>query len=364
MARSVLDRAAALAARGKFGEAVALLEPQLPIYRESHRFYFILGSACLRCNDSGGAWTYLKRAEQLEPSHRDTLLLIAALHLRRAETQKAIEYYLRVLEEHPGEQLAARSLAFLRRKDAEESIAHLVDTGAFDRFYPRSRGLPRLVVPLGSAILVAAILYFGFPLAKEILSGIMVANSPRPEVAAISLSDAERLSPVETGGSYRFILTEKEALADFEKAKADFENYRDNAALVLLNRLLLSNASGSIKEKARILKGFVRKPDFRTVKDIPDYAVVAKSPELYEGCSVVWKGRAANIVEERGMTSFHFLVGYVDKTRLEGILPVRITGQKTLVPKDAPFELLAIVALDKGNLALDGSAIHELRDGR
>ena len=47
MARTALDRAEKLFASGRFAELVSLLEPQVPVYRESQRFYYLLGSSCL-----------------------------------------------------------------------------------------------------------------------------------------------------------------------------------------------------------------------------------------------------------------------------------------------------------------------------
>jgi tetratricopeptide (TPR) repeat protein len=361
MARSVLDRAAALAAKGRYGELVSLLEPQLPIYRESHRYYYLLGSACLRTNDTGGAYTYLKRAEQLDREDSDSLLCVAAVHLRRGETQKAVEYYLKVLELRPRDRRAARALAYMRRADAEEGLPRLIESGAIERFYPRERGLPPYVLPVLAVVAVLAAGWLLFPLARGLYGQLAASRSARPEVAAIALSDADRVSPVEVGGSYRYILTEKQALAAFEKAKALFEDYRDNAALVELNRLLLSNASAGIRDKARALKSFVRAPDFRTVRDVPDYQAVAKEAELYDGCAILWKGTAANIAESGGITSFHFLVGYVDRKRLEGIVPVTIAGEKTLVPTDAPFELLGSLRVGRGGIAIDATAIHVIR---
>ena len=361
MSRSVLDRAAGLSARGKHAEAVSLLEPQLPIFRESARYYQILGSACLHTGDSGGAYTYLKRAEQLDPRHAGTILCLAALHLRRGETQKAIELYLKAQEIQPKDALAARSLAFMRRPDAEERITELVESGGFERFYPRDARSPKVLIVAVAIVALAVAIGFAIPLVAGLARQVGASNAPRPEIAAIALSDSERAAPTETGGTYSYVLTEKEAVTSFEKAKSLFQAYRDNAALVLLNRLMLSNASSSIKEKARTLKSYVSPPDFRTVKDVPAYADVAREPALFDGCAVLWQGAAANIVTRSGQTDFHFLVGYVNGQRLDGIVPVSLEAGNGLVSGNLPFELLARVRLEAGSFSLVGVAIHPLR---
>jgi len=364
MPSSTLDRASRLARRGRYAELIGLLEPQIPIYRDSQRFYYLLGIACLRTGDGGGASAYLRRAEQLDPENLDTLLGLAALDLKRGETAKAIEVYLHVQEERPGDRLANRALRFIREKDSEERIPKLVDEGKFDRFYPKPAGLPPAAIAIIALVGVAIALALLFPLARNWYSSEREARSPRPEVAAVALSDGDRAEPVESGGSYRYILTDKAALESFDRAKAFFQAYRDNAALIELNRLLGSNASPSIKEKAKTLKNFVSAPDFRTVKDVPSYGDLARDPALYEGCAVLWKGRAANIESDpSGALSFDFLVGYADKKRLEGIVPVDFGGAHVNVAGDRPLELLAIVRAQAGTgLRLEGVAIHELSD--
>jgi hypothetical protein len=153
-------------------------------------------------------------------------------------------------------------------------------------------------------------------------------------------------------------LTEKQALSAFERAKDYFQGYRDNAAIIEINRLLGSNASAGIKEKARSLRAFVGKPDFRTIKDAPSYADVQRDPYLYDGCAVAWKGMAANVRADSGATAFDFLVGYQEKKRLEGLVPARMTGAD--IPVDRPLEMLAILKEGDGSLSMDCVAIHEL----
>lgn len=364
MSSSTLDRAGRLARRGRYAELICLLEPQVPIYRDSHRFYYLLGLACLRTGDGGGASAYLRRAEQLDPEHLDTLLGLAALDLKRGEMAKAIEVYLHVLEARPGDRLATSALRFIREKDSEERIPQLVNAGKFDRFYPKPTGLPPIAIPIAMIACAAVALALLFPVARGLYVSAKEARSPRPAIAAVNLSEGDRAEPVVSGGSYRYILTEKAALDSFEKAKSFFQSYRDNAALIELNRLLGSNASPSIKEKAKILKGFVSAPDFRTVKDVPGYAELSRDPALFESCAVLWKGRAANIESEpSGAVSFDFLVGYEDKKSLDGIVPVDFGGIHVNVAGDRPLELLAIVRTQGGTgLRLEAVAIHELSD--
>ena len=362
MARTALDRAEKLFASGRFAELISLLEPQVPVYRESQRFYYLLGASCLRVGDPGGASTYLKRAEQLSPSNVDTILALAALSVRKGEIERAIEGYLRVLEDKPGNRRARAGLGVLRKEGGPEGLAHLIESGRIERLYPGHRPIPRFVPPLGIFLVFAAAVYFGWSPAAALLEAVVRPRAIRPEVAAVTLSRAETDSPVQTGGTFRYVLTEKQALDTFEKAKDYFQAYRDNAALIEINRLLGSNARAGLKEKARSLRSFVGKPDFRTIKDVPAFDEVRLDPALFDGCSVSWKGMAANVKDDSGVVTFDFLVGYQDKNRLEGIVPGRISGAE--VPVDRPLELLARLSFADKVLSLDGIAIHELVPGK
>jgi tetratricopeptide (TPR) repeat protein len=358
MARTVLDRAERLFASARHAELIALLEPQVPVYRESARFYYLLGSACLRAGDAGGAATYLKRAESLSPVDAEVLLALAALEIRRGDGAKAVDYYLRALDARPGDRLAARGLSILRTEGSPEGLAALVSSGRVSRLYPGARSLRPIAAKSAlalAAIAALAILWIG---GSRLVIALLASRDPRPAVAAISLSADERDSPVSSGGGFRYVLTEPQVLSAFEKAKDSFQAYRDNAALIEINRILGSNASASVKAKAASLKGFVGKPDFRTLKDPPAYAEVARDPLLYDGCSVAWKGMAANVEEKDGSSSFDFLVGYQDKKRLEGIAKAGIPDVS--VPMDRPLELLATLSTSDGTIVLKGVALHEM----
>jgi tetratricopeptide (TPR) repeat protein len=366
MARTALDRAEKLFKTGRYVELVSLLEPQVPVYRESHRFYFLLGSSCLRSGDPGGALTYLKRAEQLSPADHDTMLALAALEVRRGATQKAIEYYLRILEERPQDRKASACLAILRKEGSPEGVARLVESGRIERLYP-ARGLPRFAMPLAAALAIALALFLAWPLGRGAVESLSRARVTRPDVQAISLTGAESSSPVVTGGSYRYVLTEKQALESFERAKDRFQEYRDNAALIEINRLQNSNANEGIKAKAKSLRAFVGKPDFRTVKDAPSFAEVGREPWLFDGCSVIWKGMATNVRREqrsgkaasgRDSIAFDFLVGYQDKKKLEGIARAVIDDAE--VPVDRALELLAVIRAEGEGYTMDCQAVHEL----
>lgn len=361
MARSVLDDAKRLFARGRHAEVIALLESRLPLFRESHQYYYLLGASCLRTGDVGGANTYLRRAEQLDSHDPDTKLCLAALHLRHGETEKALAIYLHILEDRPKDRVALRCLDELRRPDLSDRVAAMSSPREIAAFLPGPRGLPRWVVPAVAGLLLAAVLAISLPALFGLAGRLRDAASPRKDVSAVVLDAGERSNPLTAAGNARYILTEKEALAAFDRAKDLFQHFRDNAARVEINRLLDSNASKALKEKATTLLGFVEAPDWRSLTDIPTYDDVRADSALYRGCAVIWKGRAANIGGKGADRNFDFLVGYDDRKNLEGIVRVHVGDPSLSIPADGAFELLATILPVAAGFSLETVAIHELR---
>ncbi len=123
MTDDVLLRAERLFSRRRFGEAIRILEPQVYRFRESFDFYHLLGRSCIRTGDIAGAYSYLRRAEQLRPGDAGVLQLMAAIYHRRGERERALETYLEVLEASPGDRWARRGLDQLQHEFRDDAGA-------------------------------------------------------------------------------------------------------------------------------------------------------------------------------------------------------------------------------------------------
>jgi len=211
-----------------------------------------------------------------------------------------------------------------------------------------------LLVPVALAVAFALM-----QLAPRLVELLEDEKPVRPGMTEVFLSAEGSASPVGSDGGFQIVMTEKEALATFDKAKKLFTEYRDEAALVEINRLLSSNATRQVKAKAQTLAQYVREPSFLSMPDRFEYADVMASPALYEGVGVVWKGLPANSRSSADSTAFDLLVGYHDKKRLEGIVPVRSAFLIELTP-DQAIEVLARIHSDGKGIYLECLAIHEL----
>jgi len=347
---------------GRYTKVISLLEPLSLTYRDSHLFHYLLGASCLFTGDIGGASTYLRRAEQLNFRHADTLAALAAVHVRRGDTDKAVQLYLEILEREPGNRFAQKSLTFLRSNSDPVRISELTNSGDISVLYPKPPvSIKRKAHIFGVAALFIALASAVFFLSPKAIHAIKNAHPARAGIDDVKLTDQERKNPVTLEGGFEYVLTEKEAIASFERAKDLFRTWHDEAALVEINRILLSNAAPAIKNKAETLKSFVRIPDFTSVKDRYEYGEIARDPRIFDGVAVIWKGSAANIRDEEKGPSFDFLAGYQSKTKLEGIVPAHVSFPLTL-PPGVPIELLGRIHPSGKSFMIEVIAVHELQE--
>jgi hypothetical protein len=343
-----------------------LLEPEVVRYHDSFRYYYILAYSCLLAGDFGGALTYFRRAREIKMRDPSVLIGLAALHLRRGETDRAVDFYLDVLDKEPKNRLAAKALDVVRKRGDPESLSAWIEEGKLSRLYPPAPALPgsprRVVLILMGAILAIAAIFAG-SIALGFVSSPLAKPAERPGFEKTRLGAEERAEPVQIGGSYRYVLTRKEILDAYDAAQRLFREYRDDAAKVELNRILESNASAQVKEKARILASYAIVPGFDTLRDRFSYATVIEAPELYRGCHVIWRGMAANLREGEKSTSFDLLVGYDTRNSLEGIVSVNFDFA-VAIDQERPLEVLGRIAsattgAQKATVSIEGVALHQ-----
>jgi tetratricopeptide (TPR) repeat protein len=357
----ILTRAIRLARRKKYGDAIRALETEVVRYHDSFWYHYILGVCCLNSGDFGGALTYLTRARDIKTQDPLVLLGVAALFLRRMDTERAVDLYLDVQEMDEHNRIARRALNIIRKYGASEGLAAWLDSGKLHRLFPPlprlSPSFKRLVIPLGCVL--AALLLGGLLKTR----GFGNSSPLRGGLSGSVLEQEERSMPVQIGGSYRYILTRSEVLDTYEAARSYFTAYRDEAAKVALNRILESNASEAVKNKARMLLSYTEVPGFDTLKDRYGYEEVKRDPVLYRDCYVIWRGMATNIRELPDGIMLDFLVGYDTRNTLMGIVQVDFNFPVSVNP-ERPLEILGRVipvflAGKEEDVRLEGAAVHQ-----
>jgi tetratricopeptide (TPR) repeat protein len=336
----ILTKAVRFAGKRKYDEAIKSLENEASHYYGSFTYYYLLGICYLRSNVYRYAHTYLKLASEQRMRDPNTLAGLAAVYLHNRDTDKAVDLYLEVLSIDESNRTAKKALKIIRKYPGPENISTWIDSGRIHTLFPP---VPKAAIPaarfaLGVAIAAAVLgLLFGILVKTELipLPGKERRAVPPEYNLARDLLDA----PVQTGGSYRYVLTRNQAVDDYNEARKLFIDYRDDAARVKLNRILESNASEPLKNSARILISYMEAPGFNTLKDKFSYSEVIKEPFIYRDCHVIWRGMASNLNVQANHTSFDFLIGYDTFRIMEGIVQVDFDFAIPVNP-ERPMEIL------------------------
>ena len=376
MPSSILEQAKKQFAKGNYQQVISLLEPHVTQYvvsgntkdvlynasfNKSFPFYLYLGLACLHTGDIGGAVDYLACARKIKLTDPDLLCAQAVLFLRRGDTVRAIDYYLEAIEYNPNHELARSGLEFIRTHNTPEAIGEAVQSGEIKKFYPRTgvhsyiKKRAILFAGFAAAVLIAVI---AVPVLLKFPLSLRIRNNNRADLSALTLLSDEKARPIDTSGSYRYTLSEKEVLAAYRNAQKYFQDSRDNLAQIEVNRILSSNAAHSIEQKARLLMDYFSTPGFDTVRDIPVYSDVRTDIPLYLDCWTIWSGVATNVQSNGENTSFDLLVGYDDRIQLEGVVPI-FCNFSIRIDSERPIEVLGKIQQRGGVLFLKASGIHQ-----
>ena len=376
MPSSILEQAKKQFAKGNYQQVISLLEPHVTQYvvsgntkdvlynasfNKSFPFYLYLGLACLHTGDIGGAVDYLACARKIKLTDPDLLCAQAVLFLRRGDTVRAIDYYLEAVEYNPNHELARSGLEFIRTHNTPEEIGEAVQSGEIKKFYPRPGVQAYIKKRITFFVFLVAVVFVAIiavTVSIKLPLSIRTRNNNRADLSALTLLSDEKARPIDTSGTYRYTLSEKEVLAAYRNAQKYFQDSRDNLAQIEVNRILSSNAAHSIKQKARLLMDYFSTPGFDTVRDIPVYSDVRADIPLYLDCWTIWSGVATNVQSNGENTSFDLLVGYDDRIQLEGVVPI-FCNFSIRIDSERPIEVLGKIQQRGGVLFLKASGIHQ-----
>ena len=361
----ILKKALILTRRGKYDDAIKLLEAEVFRYRDSYSYHHVLGISCLYGGDINGAFTYFNRAKKIKirespidrPLIVPTLLGLAVHFLNRSETDHALDIYLEVQDIEPDNKTVKKALNVIRKYGGTEEFNAWLVRGKLTSLYPPIPWAGISIKPL--PILISAIVF-----AAVIVVFISIRQFPvfqRKGMDDSVLNKTELENPVELGGVFRYIFTVDEVVSIYNKARRLFNTHHDEAAKKELNRILESNASSAVKNKARLLIGYMETPGFDTLKDKFTYADVVSDPLLYRDCYVLWRGSAANVRNSPNMVSFDFLVGYDTRTVMEGAVSVELDFPAEINTSETLEVLGRVIPLASDKFKLVGTGIHQIQ---
>ncbi|MBQ0050502.1 MAG: tetratricopeptide repeat protein [Treponema sp.] len=336
------------------------------IFRDSFFYFLTAGLACLYLGDTGSASSYFQRARHIRMTDPTLLNAQAVLYLRRGDTEKAIQYYLDVLEYDPDNKTALSAMEFLKTHGSYEEICKLVDTGEIEKFYPPLGVNPDTVKRIGLSVLagiVLAILLFNITNLTTLSKRFNFSKKTPGDLSSLFLTLDERKNPQQkdlSNAVFRYILNDKQILKTYENAVQYYGAGRENAAQVEVNRLLNSNASDAIKQNANTVASYFQEQSFDSLVDNFGYSDVAQDPVLYLGCWVVWSGRVSNAVTEGKSYRCDLLVGYENMDRVEGFVPLYFDEAPVpAIDGERPVRVLARIESKDGKLVLSGRAVYQ-----
>ncbi len=360
MAKDVLSIAWSNMRRRRFATAIKMLEAKADTYEDDFEYYLTLGIACLYVGDFGASSAYFQRARKIKLTDNRLLLGQAAIFLRRGDTDRALQYYLEIIENEPDNKIAKNAIEFIRTHGDYDIICRWVDTGRLEQFYPQIGANPEKILliaaPIFTCILGAFIAILLFP-------GKPKTVGNRANLSAIELTSDEMASAKEkdlSTQSYNFILSNKEITKHYSNALQYFQEHRDNAAQIEVNTILNSDAALSIKQKANVLAGYFEIPDFNTITDVPSFSDVMSNKVLYQDCWVDWGGKVANVMTyEDGSYSCELLVGNESLEHYDGSVVVNFKSVPNIAVEQ-PVRILGQIASDDGKIVyLKGRAVYQ-----
>lgn len=363
MKATAIDTAKRLMSKRNFGTAIRILQSHEENYMDSFEFYCTLAIACLYAGDIGTANSNFEIARKMKVSDVNLLLGQAAVFLRHCDTERAIHYYLDVLELEPENKTAKAALEFIRTDGSAENICRWVDSGKIEKFYP-SLGVN---VDLIAKLVLSAIIgiCFGY-FVVNLLVPKNSFNGPRDDLSSLALTVSERKNAgdpredVPANIKSEYIYSDAEIAKIYNNAAEYFHKFNDNACQVELNKILNSNAVPSIKKKARLFMNYLSEPGFDNLKQNYDYQTVEKAPELYLDCFADWSGRIANVEQTEDSIKFILLVGYEDQKNVLGSVPVKLDfiPVPELDPAK-PVRVLGRITTDSGRITLKGKSVFQ-----
>lgn len=355
----------------RFGFATRLLESYAENYRGSFEYYLALGTSYLYLGYDGEASKYYNMAREIKINSTELLIGQGAIYLRRGDIPHAVQYYLDAKDIDPNNEVILNALEFIKKNSYNFSeIQKLKSNGKIRDFYPPVGINPLIIrncvmVGLLIGIIVSLFIIF-WPREKVHYDG------PRGDLSALKLTSGEKKNAVTedlSTAAVHYLLDNDQSIKCYEDAVMYWHEGRDNPARVEINKLINSNASPSIKQKAIVLKSYLSDEiTFNKLKQEDNYSYekVENDHILYDGCVVAWTGAIADPGNaDDGSWYCTLLVGYETGKHMAGSVNVIFRPEYVSpVNTDRPIRVLGLVSEVGGKIYLDGRSIYQPVSGK
>nr|WP_267506870.1 hypothetical protein [Borreliella bavariensis] len=353
----------------KYSQAIKLLEKEIFFYKNYYLYHYVLGMSYLRIGNLGNAQTYLKKAYTLNPGESNIKQAIAILLVSQGKEEKAIQIWLKMIEENQEVDRSELSLEIIRKNPVEGSV-FLKNNNLYEKLFPTIKAIPDknltkliITIAIGGIVFISILLIYFIFYEQKITTSInrkaeikKKLNNIAAYIDDIKINNKEKIKNEE--GQFILILTSDEIKNSFEKIKIYLKTGKDNFARVEINKILNSNASESIKLKAKNLASFISRPDFIGFNEYLNLQDIKKDPSIYANVYVKWEGVVNNVEKKDNIIQFDFYVGY-NKNVLSGIITTKTTFDIDIGFKDN-VEILGQIEYKKNKLTLNAITIRKI----
>ena len=345
----------------KYIKAISFFEKALVEFRDDPQIYLYLGYSSVKINDIDGARRYFKSGSIIDENNTELKKGLAFIYLKDERIEDAISLWGEVLKERPLDKKVKRALKKLRvaedlRKFAENARPEeylSMKPPFFVKIKPYFISITVVVI-----VTVAGVIFYTSPLYEKALQKYFPKVA---ELKSINLPVEKNLVSENAEGAL-YYFKESELKEAFVKVKKLIYRNKINSAIVLLNKIMHSNASPQTKEKFKILYKFIETPDPFSLDYNPQFYEIVKDPIAYRGVFILWDGRVANLIKGKNLIEFDLLVNYINEDTIAGIAHVKMPGKYFIENKEKVEVFGRYTGYDKknGKLFIEGILLKKL----
>ena len=315
-----------------YKKALSYFEQALRKDKEDPQIYRFLGYCSLFIGDFDGARRYFKGGLLVDEDNIELMKGLAFVYLKDERIEDAIGLWGEVLQKNKRDRMVKNALKGLR--ESEEPLIFIENVKPQELMNmrpPLSTKIKPFITAgiITLAVFIIGVLIYFTPVYNKILRTFYPDYF---ELKSITLPREEAMTSPGLGDAL-FTFSDQEIEKYFVRIKKDIYRGRYNSAIILMNKVMQSNAHPLVKERFGILYDFLEPPDPLSLDINPGLSEVLKQPVVYKGIYVLWKGRIANLKKSKEGASFDLLVNYINEDTVEGIAHVDAVGTYYLQSK-------------------------------
>ena len=324
---------------GRYQEASVILERVVNTTVDDEYPLFLLAVSYVFTDRYQELENIFKRIRMVNADYLPYLLLQTFLHLKSSTGfEEGLSIYLELLERFPDE------------TDVLITVARLREVDDFSLFQKEAKLFDFVVVPSPpkskkiknessvrskNAIfkfLIVLLTIIGLTIGsglfyKYIWKNLYTQNKKKlvdiPEIENISIagSNYQLINRINKKAVDVYYYSASKLISDFSLAKRKIKEGDHNGSLSILNKIYNSNAGFAVKQKTDFLVKFIIDIEERKYTNL-NYSEMFKSPDLYRGYSIKWKGKVSNLTKKNEKSFFTLLVNYESGEKFSGIADI------------------------------------------